>query len=205
MSYEEANSERERINDELKKILIKEAKPWGIEIVRTEMKEIDPPKDVQSSMNEVIKAENTKNAAKDLAQAAETKADGERRAAIKVADGEREAAVLRANGEGQAIERIAKANAEKYKLENEALQKYFKNEAQIYKKLDVTENSLKAGTKYVIDKQTGITNVISDTAGVVPIPKDSAKKTRSKESEPDVTLVSEHSKEKTPMTMGRRR
>jgi regulator of protease activity HflC (stomatin/prohibitin superfamily) len=44
--------------------------------VRTELKEIDPPKDVQETMNKVVKAENEKIAAIDSATAAETIADG---------------------------------------------------------------------------------------------------------------------------------
>ncbi len=72
-----------------------------------------------------------------------------------------------------AIERIAKANANKIQLENEAFQKYFKKEAQEYKKLEVAENCLKNGSKYVIDSRSKITNVISDVAGVVPLEKSS--------------------------------
>lgn len=169
MSYEKANSKREEINKKLTRILENEAAPWGIEIVRTEMKDIDPPKDVQSSMNEVVKAENTKDAAVDLAKAAETKADGEKRAAIKQAEGQKQSQILKADGEAQAIERVAEATATKYELENKALQKYFVGNAKSYKNLDVTQKALRNGTKYVIDSKSKITNVISDAAGV-PIP-----------------------------------
>jgi regulator of protease activity HflC (stomatin/prohibitin superfamily) len=59
----------------LHKTLHEETKSWGIEIVRTELKEIDPPADVQETMNKVVKAENEKIAAIDYATATETKAD----------------------------------------------------------------------------------------------------------------------------------
>ncbi|MDD1655888.1 MAG: SPFH/Band 7/PHB domain protein, partial [Methanomicrobiales archaeon] len=87
LTLKSANSERGRINDELQKTLRKETANWGIEIVRTELKEIDPPQDVQETMNKVVKAENEKIAAVDFATATETQADGERRAAIKRSEG----------------------------------------------------------------------------------------------------------------------
>src|SRR3990170_3964946 len=57
LTLKSANSERGRINTELHKILIDETTTWGIDIVRTELKQIDPPKDVQDTMNNIVKAE----------------------------------------------------------------------------------------------------------------------------------------------------
>jgi hypothetical protein len=68
-------------------------------IGRTEFKEIDPPKDVQETMNKVVKTENERVAAVDYATARETVADGERRAEINKADGIRQAKILEAQGE----------------------------------------------------------------------------------------------------------
>ncbi|MBR9682922.1 SPFH/Band 7/PHB domain protein, partial [Candidatus Woesearchaeota archaeon] len=65
LTLKSANSERDKINGELMETLKKETQNWGIEVVRTELKEIDPPKDVQDTMNKVVKAENEKIAAKD--------------------------------------------------------------------------------------------------------------------------------------------
>jgi len=83
LTLKSANSERGRINMDLDQTLKVETKNWGIEILRTELKEIDPPKDVQETMNKVVKAENEKIAAIDFATAAETNADGVKRAEIK--------------------------------------------------------------------------------------------------------------------------
>jgi regulator of protease activity HflC (stomatin/prohibitin superfamily) len=76
LTLKSANSERGKINDELRKTLKVETASWGIEILRTELKEIDPPRDVQETMNKVVKAENEKIAAVDFATATETQADG---------------------------------------------------------------------------------------------------------------------------------
>jgi len=101
LTLKSANSERGKINAELYRTLHNETQSWGIEIIRTELKEIDPPKDVQETMNKVVKAENEKIAAVDSATAAETVADGIKRAKIKEAEGFKRAKILHAEGEAE--------------------------------------------------------------------------------------------------------
>ena len=103
LTLKSANSERGKINEELRSTLLAETANWGIEILRTELKEIDPPQDVQETMNKVVKAENEKIAAVDFATATETQADGQRRAEIKKAEGVKQAKILQAEGEAEAI------------------------------------------------------------------------------------------------------
>jgi len=129
MTLKSANSERGKINEELRKTLLVETASWGIEILRTELKEIDPPADVQETMNKVVKAENEKVAAVDFATATETKADGERRAEVKRAEGIRQAKILEAQGEAEAI-----------KLVNEAAERYFVGNAQVLRKLEAVKD-----------------------------------------------------------------
>ena len=109
LTLKSANSERDRINTDLRKILQDETANWGIEIARAELKEIEPPPDVQETMNKVVKAENEKIAAVDFATAAETTADGERRAQIKKAEGIKQARILQAEGEALAIKLVNEA------------------------------------------------------------------------------------------------
>jgi regulator of protease activity HflC (stomatin/prohibitin superfamily) len=165
LTLKSANSERGKINEELRSTLLKETANWGIEILRTELKEIDPPSDVQETMNKVVKAENEKVAAVDFATATETQADGMRRAAIKKAEGTKQARILEAEGEAQAI-----------RLVNEAADKYFVGNAQMLRKLEAVENSLVQNAKVVIPSNTQLINVIGDLAGVVPmnVPKPAA-------------------------------
>jgi len=160
LTLKSANSERGKINSELQKTLREETKSWGIDIVRTELKEIDPPKDVQETMNKVVKAENEKIAAIDFATATETVADGARRAEIKKADGVKQARVLEAEGEAQAI-----------KLVNEAAQQYFVGNAQLLRRLETVEKALMHNTKIVVPSNAELINVISEMAGVLPLPK----------------------------------
>jgi regulator of protease activity HflC (stomatin/prohibitin superfamily) len=160
LTLKSANSERGKINSELQKTLREETKSWGIDIVRTELKEIDPPKDVQETMNKVVKAENEKIAAIDFATATETMADGARRAEIKKAEGIRQARILEAEGEAQAI-----------KLVNEAANQYFIGNAQLLRRLETVEKSLANNAKIVVPANTELINVIGEMAGVLPIPK----------------------------------
>jgi len=160
LTLKSANSERGKINSELQRTLRDETGSWGIEIVRTELKEIDPPKDVQETMNKVVKAENEKIAAIDFATATETMADGARRAEIKKADGVKQARVLEADGEAQAI-----------KLVNEAANLYFVGNAQLLRRLETVEKALAHNTKIVIPSGTQLVNVISELAGILPLPE----------------------------------
>lgn len=161
LTLKSANSERGKINSELHKTLHEETQSWGIEIVRTELKEIDPPKDVQETMNKVVKAENEKIAAVDYATATETAADGEKRAQIKRAEGIKQSRILQAQGEAEAIQ-----------LVNEAAEKYFVGNAQLLRKLQAVETALEGNAKIVVPSNTELVNVIGDLAGVLPLKRE---------------------------------
>lgn len=158
LTLKSANSERGKINAELHKTLTEETKTWGIEVIRTELKQIDPPSDVQETMNKVVKAENEKIAAIDYATARETVADGEKRARIKEAEGSRQAKILAAEGEAMAI-----------KMVNEAAEEYFIGNAQVLRKLEAVEKAMSDNTKFVVPAGSDLVNVISEMAGIVPL------------------------------------
>ncbi len=162
LTLKSANSERGKINDALYQTLHTETKNWGIDIVRTELKEIDPPSDVQETMNKVVKAENEKIAAIDSATAAETVADGVKRAKIKEAEGLKQSKILQAEGEAEAI-----------RLVNEAADMYFIGNAQILRKLEALETALSSNSKIVVPAGSELVNVIGEMAGIVPLVKKS--------------------------------
>ena len=161
LTLKSANSERDRINGDLLETLSKETANWGMEIVRTELKEIDPPADVQETMNKVVKAENEKIAALDFAHAKERDADGVKRAEIKKSEGIRQAKILEAEGEAEAI-----------KLVNEAANKYFIGNAQLLRKLEAIEKALQNNAKIVVPSDSELVNIIGEMAGVLPLKKD---------------------------------
>jgi regulator of protease activity HflC (stomatin/prohibitin superfamily) len=164
MTLKSANSERGKINVDLHKTLEQETGKWGVEIVRTELKEIEPPPDVQETMNKVVKAENEKVAAIDYATAAETAADGEKRAAIKRAEAVKQSRILQAEGEATAIA-----------LVNEAANKYFVGNAQLLRQLEALEKALSQNAKIVIPSGSELVNVIGEMAGVLPLKEKGSK------------------------------
>jgi regulator of protease activity HflC (stomatin/prohibitin superfamily) len=166
MNLMEANSERGKINKSLYDQLTLETANWGIEIVRTELKEISPPKGVQEAMNNVVIANNQKIAAVDFATATETKADGEKRAKIKLAEGAKQTLILEAEGQRQSKVLVAEGEAQAIKLVNEAADAYFVGNAQILKQLQTVTESLQANSKIVLPTGQSLVNVVGDLAGL---------------------------------------
>lgn len=157
MAFRDVNSKRNELNSQLAGVLDKQSDAWGVKVVRVELKEIRPPKDVQESMNRVIKAENLKDAAKDEATAKETEADGERRSSIKRAEGQKQAEILKAEGQAKAFELIEKS---------------FKGRSELLKRLDVTQASLQDNAKIVITEKGISPNIIMDAIPITSAKKD---------------------------------
>jgi regulator of protease activity HflC (stomatin/prohibitin superfamily) len=174
MTLTDANEKRSDINEQVETVLDKETNSYGVEVLRVEIQKIEPPPDVQESMNKVVKAEQEKISAMDMATAVETRADGEKRAEIKKAEGVRQGRILSAEGEAEAIKLVANADAEKIKVVNEAAQKYFMGNAQILKKIEAVENSLKSNAKILVDTNK-VQTIVTEAAGVTPIPREKEK------------------------------
>ena len=114
-------SQRERINSSIRDKLDSETARWGIKVTNVEIREIDPPKEIQDAMNRqmsaervrravILEADGTKAASITVAegekQAAILNAEGARQAEILNAEGDQQASVLRAEGFSEALERI---------------------------------------------------------------------------------------------------
>ena len=95
MTLDEVLSQRERINSAIREKLDAETERWGIKVSNVEIREIEPPSDIQDAMNRQMSAER-------LRRAVVTEAEGTRTAAVTVADGEKQAAILTAEGARQA-------------------------------------------------------------------------------------------------------
>jgi regulator of protease activity HflC (stomatin/prohibitin superfamily) len=145
-----ANTSRPIINANLKQALDEQTEKWGIEIVRAEIKDLEPPRELIISMESVLKADNERQAAEKTAVAQATLASGQKNAAIQVAEGQKQAAILQAEGQKTATIAIAEGDAQATKLRNEALTTYFKDSAVVFKQLETIATSLQNNAKIIV-------------------------------------------------------
>ncbi len=121
ITLDDVLSQRDRINELIRTRLDGETERWGIKVTNVEIREIDPPRDIQEAMNRqmsaervrravVLEADGTKEAAITIAEGERQsnilKAEGERQAEILAAEGDQQAAVLRASGYAEALQKI---------------------------------------------------------------------------------------------------
>lgn len=115
---------RDTINDKIRIILDEATDAWGIKVIRVELKNILPPREIQDAMEKQMKAERER-------RARILDAEGEKRSQILVAEGLKESAILKADavketkireadGEAQAILAVQKAYADALKMLTEA-------------------------------------------------------------------------------------
>ena len=119
MALDEVLSQRDRINELIRTRLDTETDRWGIKVTNVEIREVDPPADVQDAMNQQMNSERERRAAvlqaDGIKEAAITVAEGEKQAAILKAEGNREAEILNAEGDQQATVLRAEGYAEALK------------------------------------------------------------------------------------------
>jgi len=161
-----ANTSRPVINAGLKEALDEQTEKWGIEIIRAEIKDLEPPKELITSMESVLKADNDRQAAEKTAIAEATLASGDKNAAIQRAEGQKQAAILQAEGQKQATITIAEGDALATKLRNEALTTYFKDSAVTFKQLDTVQASLQNNTKIIVPEGKAISLILNEQASL---------------------------------------
>jgi regulator of protease activity HflC (stomatin/prohibitin superfamily) len=124
--FKEVNSERQKLNELIFKELSAQADKWGVEVVRVELKEIFPPKDVQQTMNEIIKAENEKDKQEDLRKARVIEAEAKKQVTILEAEAKKQKDIL--DAEAEKVTQQTKAEGEKAKI---VLQAEAENQRQV--------------------------------------------------------------------------
>ena len=166
MSLDMALTSRERINLDLRKILDEATDKWGTKVNRIEVQRIDPPADIQEAMHKQKTAEQERRQYRLLATGRK-----------EAADQDREGTIMKAEGEAKAIELVAHAQAEAIKVVSEAANKYFHENAQLNKKLDVIKETFSEQTKIIVPSNSEILNVLGlDGAQVIPVKTDGTSK-----------------------------
>ena len=170
MSLDVALTSREKINVDLRSVLDQATDKWGTKVNRIELQRIDPPQDIQIAMHKQKTAEQERRQLRLLATGRKEAAEQERQGSILKAQGEKQSAILEAEGEARAVELVAEAKAKAIKLVSDSANLYFKENAQLNKKLDVIRDTFSQQTKIIVPSSADILNVIGlEGATVIPV------------------------------------
>jgi regulator of protease activity HflC (stomatin/prohibitin superfamily) len=170
MSLDIALTSREKINVDLRSVLDQATDKWGTKVNRIELQRIDPPSDIQTAMHKQKTAEQERRQLRLLATGRKEAAEQEKQGAILKAQGEKQAAILSAEGQAKAVELVADAQAKAIKAVSEAANSYFKENAQLNKKLDVIRDTFSQQTKIIVPASADVLNVIGlEGATVLPV------------------------------------
>lgn len=116
MSLDETLSSRASVNTKLQHDLDESTGKWGLKVNRVELKDINPPRDIQDAMQKQMRAEREKRAtiltAEGDKEAAIRRAEGDKEAAIRTAEGQKQSMILQAEGDKEAAVRRAEGEAE---------------------------------------------------------------------------------------------
>ncbi|HSJ63154.1 MAG TPA: SPFH domain-containing protein [Gemmatimonadaceae bacterium] len=125
MELDQTLASRDLINKKMREVIEEASIGWGVDVTRVELQAIEPPADIQQSMELVMRAERERRATVTTAEAnkrsAILEAEGHREAQIRKAEGEQQAAVLRAHGLAEARLAMAEAEAQALKRIAESL------------------------------------------------------------------------------------
>src|ERR671936_164610 len=114
MELDQTLVSRDMINKRMREVIEEASIGWGVDVTRVELQAIEPPREIQQSMELQMRAERERRAAVTQAEAGKRaailEAEGLRESQVRKAEGEKEASVLRAQGLAEA--RLAMADAE---------------------------------------------------------------------------------------------
>ena len=169
MELDKTFEERDMLNTNIVAAINEASTPWGIQVLRYEIKDIVPPRSVMDAMEAQMKAERVKRAqileSEGDRQAAINRAQGEQQSVVLAAEADRDEQVLRAQGEANAIIAVAEAKAKALKKIGEAA---VTEEGQKAVQLDLATKAIEA--KHAIAKDASVVllpDSASDPASVV--------------------------------------
>jgi regulator of protease activity HflC (stomatin/prohibitin superfamily) len=124
MPLDKTFEERDALNTAIVGSINEAAGPWGVQVLRYEIKDIEPPRTVLEAMERQMKAEREKRAvileSEGRRQSAINVAEGEKQSKVLAAEADRAEQILQAEGEAKAIEMVADAKAKALRAVGEA-------------------------------------------------------------------------------------
>ena len=168
--------ERDALNVAIVNAINEAAEPWGVQVMRYEIKDIEPPRSVLEAMERQMKAEREKRAtileSEGERQSAINQAEGKKQAIVLAAEADRAQKILNAEGEAKAIETVAAARANALRTVGEAAATA---EGQKAMQLDLATRAIEAkqaiakeSTVVLMDGKTNETsNVVAEAVAIV--------------------------------------
>jgi len=144
---------RDMINSNLRHVLDEAMNNWGVKATRVEVQKIETPRDITDAMSRQMKAEREK-------RAAVLEAEGIKQSQILQSEGKKQSEILKAEGDAQARITRANAEAEAIKMVSTAAETYFKERAEMMRRLEVLNNTLVNNTKYIVPSNSSLVNVL---------------------------------------------
>lgn len=156
--------EREVLNTNIVAAINEASGPWGVQVLRYEIKDIEPPRTVLDAMERQMKAEREKRAvileSEGHRQSAINVAEGDKRAVVLAAEADKAEQILRAEGEAQAIIAVADAKAKALQVVGAiAIQETGQKAVQ----LELAEQAIAA--KQAIAKESSVVLLSEDKTG----------------------------------------
>ncbi len=168
--------ERDTLNARIIDAINQASAAWGVQVMRYEIRDIQPPASVLDAMEKQMRAEREKRAAildsEGKRQAAINLAEGEKQATVLAAEAQREQQVLKAEGEARSIELVAAARANALKTIGEAANSA---EGQAAVQLDLATEAIAAkkaiareSTVVLMDNEkSGTANTVAEAMAIV--------------------------------------
>jgi len=172
LHLDQALSSRQLLNTAVASAVEEAAVNWGIKVLRYEIKDITPPREILQAMEMQITAEREKRAtifrSEGQRQQQINTSEGQQQQEINIANGRRQAEILRAEGEAKAIELVAAATAEAIRtIASAAVEKGGIEALQMQLAKDYIDkwgNLAKAGTSIVVPADLGNIGAMVATA-----------------------------------------
>src|SRR6266699_618603 len=152
-TLDETLTARDIINANLRNVLDEATNTWGVKVTRVDVQKIDPPRDITEAMSRQMKAERDK-------RASILEAEGFKQSQILQAEGVKQSEILKAEGDAQARVTRANAEAEAIRLVSTAAETFFKDRAEVMRRLEVLNNTLAHNTKYIVPSHSCLVNLL---------------------------------------------